>query len=240
MTRQLLIAFLAAALATGCTRYEQKPLPFRDPASLTNAAQAFGATVGVQTFGTAKQAEEAFGFDIVGAGVLPLQVVFDHRGPSPIEIVAGQTFLVESSGQLWNVLDQKIAYDRIAGKTELGEVAPQAGKKAFLGAAAGAIVGAAIGIVTGRSIPEAIGKGAAVGGAGGAVIGGAQGAQEPSVGRKVSDDLRSRSLENRPIPPQTLSHGVLFFPAEAREARTLRLQLRDTGTGELQTLQFSL
>lgn len=240
MTRKLFVAVLAAVLAVGCTRYEQKPLPFREPSSYPNAAKAFGATLGAQAFDDRQRSEEIFGFDILGAGVLPVQLAFDHRGDDPIEIVASQTFLIDSAGQLWNVLDQRLASDRIAKKTGLGEVAPQAGKSAFLGAAAGAVVGAAIGIVTGRSIGEALGKGAAVGGAGGAVLGGAQGAQDPSVGRKIGDDLRSRTLENRPIEPQTLSQGVLFFPAEAVSARTLRVQLRDTRTGEIATVSFAL
>lgn len=227
-------------LAVGCTRYEQKPLPFREPASYPNAAQAFGATLGAQSFDDPARAKEVFGFDILGAGVLPIQVVFDNQGQDPIEIVPSQTFLADASGQLWNVMDQKLAYDRIAKKTEYGEVAPEGAKKALLGAAAGAIVGAAIGIVTGSNIGEAVGKGAAVGGAGGAVIGGAQGMQEPSIGQKISDDLRNRSLGNKPVPARALSHGILFFPAEAMKARTLRLQLRNAATGETVTLRFGL
>ncbi|MBI5018127.1 MAG: hypothetical protein HZB55_21900 [Deltaproteobacteria bacterium] len=227
-------------LAAACTKYEQKPLPFRDPSSYPNSTAAFGATVGAQSFDDPTRAKEIFGFDILGAGVLPVQIAFDNQGPDPIEIAPSQTFLVDTEGNLWNVLDQKLAYDRIAKKTELGEVAPEAAKTGFLGAAAGAIVGAAIGIVTGTSIGEAAGKGAAVGGAGGAVIGGAKGVQEPSVGRKISDDLHNRSLENRPVPPKALSHGVLFFPAEAIKARILRLQLRDMATGETVNLKLAL
>lgn len=240
MTRKW-FRFLAVVLvALGCSRYEQKPLPFRDPSSYPNATQAFGATVGAQAFEDPTRTREVFGFDIVGAGILPIQIAFDHQGKDPIEIDPSQTFLVDDQGNLWNVLDQKLAYDRISKKTELGEVVPQAGKTAFLGAAAGAIVGAAIGIVTGRSIGEAAGKGAAVGGAGGAVYGGAKGVGEPSIGSKISADLQNRSLENKPIPPQALSHGVLFFPAEATKARILRLQLRDSRTGEAVTLKFGL
>jgi len=200
MTGKRFWVLAVVLLAAGCTRYQQKPLPFRDPTSYPNATQAFGATLGAQAFDDPARAKEVFGFDILGAGVLPIQVVFDHQGQDPIEIVPSQTFLVDASGQLWNVMDQKLAYDRIAKKTEYGEILPEGTKKAFLGAAAGAVVGAAIGIVTGTSIGEAAGKGAAVGGAGGAVIGGAQGMQDPSIGRTIADDLRSRSLGNKPVP----------------------------------------
>lgn len=231
---------LAAALAAACSRYEQKPLPVRVPAAYPNATIVFGVNLAAEAHADPDRAKELFGFDIVGAGVLPVQVVFDHQGADPVEIVPEQTFLMDAQGQLWNVLDQRLAYKRIQDKAEWGEIAPEAGKGALLGAAAGAIVGAAIGIVTGKSIPEAAGKGAAVGGAGGAVLGGAKGHQDPEVGRSIREDLRSRSLENKPIEPGMLSHGVLFFPAEAKTPRQLRLRIRNTRTGEAQTVILSL
>lgn len=227
-------------LLGACAHYEQKPLPFRMPSAYHNAVQVFGATIGARAIDDPRQAKEIFGFDIIGAGVLPVQVVFDNRGKDPIEIVPSQTFLADVQGNLWNILDQNIAYNRISKKTGWGEIAPEATKTGFLGAAAGAIVGAAIGIVTGRSVPEALGKGAAVGAAGGALIGGAKGMEDPEVRRSISQDLRNRSLENRPIPPDALSHGILYFPAEAKKAKQLRLQVKDTRTGETRTLSFSL
>jgi hypothetical protein len=232
---------LAAALAlAACTHYEQKPLPFKLPSAYPNAAESFGATIGARAFDDPEKAKEIFGFDIIGAGVLPVQVVFDHQGADPIQIVPAQTILADAEGNLWNILEQNMAYSRISRKTELGNVAPEAAKKGFLGAAAGAIVGAAIGIVTGGNIGEAVGKGAAVGAAGGAVIGGAQGLEDPEVRRSINQDLRNRSLENKPIPPQGLSQGILFFPAEAVKARQLRVQLKDTKTGETKILNLAL
>jgi hypothetical protein len=232
------IAFLL--LCSGCTRYQQKPLPIRLPSTYPNATEAFGATIAAVARDDKAEATDMFGFDILGAGVLPIQVIFDHQGTDPVEIVPSQTFLTDPQGQLWNILQRDLAYNRIEAKTEWGEIAPEAGKGALLGAAAGAIIGAAVGIVTGENVLTTTGKGAAVGGAGGAVLGGAKGHQDPSVKQSIREDLRNRSLENKPIPPQGLSHGVLFFPAEALGARTLRLQLRDTVTGETRTLTFAL
>jgi hypothetical protein len=231
---------VAAALFWSCSRYQQKPLPIRHPTAYENAVEVFGATVAARSYHDKADAKEFFGFDIIGAGVLPVQVVFDHLGSDPIEIVPGQTFLIDSEGQLWNILERDLAYRRIEEKTDWGEIAPSAGKGAFLGAAAGAIVGAAIGIVTGENVGIAAGKGAAVGGAGGAVIGGAKGLEEGDTKKAIREDLRSRSLENRPIPPQSLSHGVLFFPAEATSSKQLRLQVRNTRTGQLQILSMAL
>lgn len=239
MKRKLAVFLVALALAA-CTRYEQKPLSFRLPSSYPNSAEAFGATIGVQAFDDPAKAKEAFGFDIVGAGVMPVQLVFDNQGAAPIEIVPSQTFLADAQGNLWNILEQTMAYDRISKKTELGEIAPQGAKGAMLGAVGGAIVGAAIGIVTGGNVLEGVGKGAAVGGAGGAVLGGTKGVSDPTASRSIGEDLRKRSLENKPIPPQGISQGVLFFPAEASKARQLRLQLRDGRSGEVKSLDFGL
>lgn len=235
------VVFLAVAMfLTSCARYEQKPLPIQLPSSNPNAKEAFGVQIAATAYDDPAQAKELFGFNILGAGVLPVQVVFDNRGSDPIEIVPNQTFLVDAKGQLWDVLQRSMAYNRIEKKTQWGEVAPKAGTGALLGATAGAIVGAAIGIVTGGNIGEALGKGAAVGGAGGAVIGGAQGTQNDDTARSIREDLRNRSLENRPIPPHALSHGVLYFPAEAGKVTQLRLQVKDTRTGEVRTLDLSL
>ncbi|MFU8857407.1 MAG: hypothetical protein ACNA8S_10435 [Deferrisomatales bacterium] len=238
-TAAVLLALMPLWLGA-CSRYEQRAVPILHPSAYPNAVQAFGVTVGSRPYADRTTAREAFGFDIIGAGVLPVQVAFDHLGPDPIEVVPSQTFLLDPQGQLWNILDQGMAYNRLEKSSEWGQIAPEGAKGAFLGAAAGAIVGAAIGIVTGGRVLETTGKGAAVGGAGGAVLGGARGMQDhEDVRRTIREDLRNRSLENRPIPPQAISHGILYFPAEALEAKQLRLQLRNAATGEVTTLQMT-
>lgn len=229
----------AALWLGGCTRYEQRAIPILHPSAYPNAVEVFGVMVGSRPFADRDAARETFGFDIIGAGVLPVQVAFDHLGWDPVEVVANQTFLVDPQGQMWNILDQGMAYNRLEKSTEWGQIAPEAGKGAFLGAAAGAIVGAAIGIVTGGRVLETTGKGAAVGGAGGAVLGGSKGMQDhEDVRRTIREDLRTRSLENKPVSPQAISHGILYFPAEAAGAKELRLQLKNARTGEVQTLRL--
>ena len=69
-------------LMVGCaTAYRATPLPFRAPASYPNATQIANedAIVGAQAFADPKKAEEAFGFDIRGAGMLPVQVVSENE-----------------------------------------------------------------------------------------------------------------------------------------------------------------
>jgi hypothetical protein len=100
-------------LAAGCgTAYKVKPLPFRAPSSYANSLQVGGATLAAQAYADREKAKEAFGFDIRGAGMLPVQVIFDNPGPHALKIVPEQTFLEDESGNLWPILEEQFAYDR--------------------------------------------------------------------------------------------------------------------------------
>jgi hypothetical protein len=211
------------------------------PTAYPNAVEVAGATIAAKAYDDAREAQNAFGFDILSAGVLPVQVIFDNKGNHSIEIVPSQTFLVDSSNNLWPILDSRMAYDRIEKKTELGQIAPEATKSGLLSGAAGAVIGAAIGIVSGHNVGDAAMKGAAVGAASGAVLGGAKGmADTGGVQQQISEDLHKRSLSSRAIPPQDLSYGFLFFPGEAKKAKELRLRIKETDTGNnyLLTMKF--
>jgi hypothetical protein len=229
---------LLALTFIGCESYKQQVVPFKLPTAYPNVASVAEAQIAAQAYDDPKQAEEAFGFDIRGAGVLPVKVVFDNTGTHTLEIVTEQTFLVDSDNNLWPILDQYMAYDRISKKTELGKVVPEAAKGALLAGAAGAIIGAAVGIVTGQGIGEAIGKGAALGAAAGAVVGGTKGLSDHDVQMQIRDDLDSRSLKRKAIPPRQVAHGFIFFPGEAKNAREIRLFLKAMDTG--QTYPLSL
>jgi uncharacterized protein YcfJ len=229
----LLIAGVLCLLALiGCARYERTVVPFKMPEAYSNAREAGGALIASKAFGDAKEAKDAFGFDIVGAGVLPVQVIFDNKGVHPLEINSKKTYLVDSESNLWPVIDASLAYDRIAKKTELGEVAPESTKSGLLAGTAGAIIGAAIGIVTGENVGDAAMKGAAVGAAAGMTLGGAKGLSEGSPEQKISEDLQQRTLEKKPVPPEEVSHGFIFFPGEAKGASELRLSIREIDTGK--------
>lgn len=222
--------------AVGCARYERAVVPFQMPNAYTNATEVAGATVAAKAY-SREDAKAAFGFDIVGSGVLPVQVIFDNRGKHPLQVVASRTYLVDVKSNLWPILGQDLAYDRIEKKTELGEVLPQGAQSGLLAGAAGAVIGAAIGIVTGTNVGEAAGKGAAVGAAAGITLGGAKGLGDREVPHKIGEDLRSRSLEDRPAPPNDISHGFIFFPGEAKEqAQELRLAIKETDTGAVHSL----
>ncbi len=230
---QIIIAALLAAgtlviLVTGCARYERKVVPFKMPTAYPNAVTAGEALIAAQSYDDPQEAKDAFGFDIIKAGILPVQVIFDNQGSHPLEIIASRTYFVDRDDNLWPIISAELAYDRIAQETELGEVAPEGAKAGILAGTAGAIIGAAIGIVSGHNVGDAAMKGAAVGAAAGMTMGGAKGFSNTEVRYKIREDLQTRSLERKPVPPHEIAHGFIFFPGEAKQAKELRLQIKET------------
>ncbi|MDK2847024.1 MAG: hypothetical protein PWP34_377 [Desulfuromonadales bacterium] len=227
-------------MLASCTAYRGQEVPFRPPASYGNMQAVAGAQLASRAYVDESEASGVFGFNIRKAGLLPVQVVFDNQGEQALTIVPEQSFLIDSEGNLWNLLDSRTAYTRIEKSSEYARIAKGGGKGAMLGAAGGAVLGAAIGILSGENIGSTMFKGAAVGGAGGAVVGGAQGATEDQAGRQIARDLANKSLVNQGIQPGNLAHGFLFFPGEAMSAAQLRLQIREVGTGRIHTVIMSL
>ncbi len=234
-----ILAFLCIIiLFTGCSTYEVKPLPFKSPSSIDNAVNVAGADIAARAFADSKKAKETFGFDILGAGMLPVQVVFDNKGHNSLEVVGNQTFLEDKNGNLWPILSKDIAYERATQFAKTKEIFKEGAYKGFLGAATGAVIGAAVGIVSGENVAAAAGKGAAVGAAAGATIGGAIGYGSEDAIRSITSDLREKSLQSSEILPKSLAHGILFFPGEAVSAKQLRLQIKETDTGAVHVVQL--
>lgn len=225
-------------LFTGCSSYEVKPLPFKSPSSLNNAVNVAGADVAASAFTDPKKAKETFGFDVLGAGMLPVQVVFDNQGSHALEVVGNQTFLEDKNGNLWPILSKDIAYERATQYAKTKEIFKEGAYKGFLGAAAGTVIGAAIGIVSGENVASAAGKGAAVGAAAGATIGGAIGYGSDDAIKSITNDLREKSLQSNDVLPKSLAHGILFFPGEAVSAKQLRLQIKETDTGVVHVIKL--
>ncbi len=241
MNKKMMILFCLLIIAAGCTRYERQVVPFKSPQDSPNVVYLQGAAIAARSFADAGEAKTAFGFDIRSAGILPVQVAFDNKSTSSLMIVAEQTFLIDDEGNVWPILDQNLAYDRLSKNTEWGEVAPQAAKRGVLFGAAGAVIGAAIGIVTGTHIGEAAGKGAAIGAAAGVVSGGGEASMDQrQVQGKIREDLKTRSLQYRAVKPGELASGFIFYPGEAKTAKSLRLQIRETETGKLSTFNMKL
>ena len=241
-TRWFLVAILITGLIvfSGCaTAYKAKPLPFKSPASFPNHVSVAGAQIGSKAYVDKAETKDAFGFDILGAGMLPVQVVFDNQGTHPLEIVEQQTFLEDSEGNLWPILNRETAYERATKYAQTKEIFKEGAYTGFLGAAAGSLIGAAVGVVSGEDVLASAGKGAAVGAAAGATMGGAAGYGSDKARRSITNDLRAKSLQNKAVQPHGLAHGFLFFPGEAKGAKKLRIQIRETDSGRTHVIQMA-
>jgi hypothetical protein len=239
--KKLVCLLIIATHLSACATYESRSVSFRPPQDYANYQDTSGLLVGAESFADVKQAEAAFGFDIRAAGLLPVQVVIDNKSGQGVEIVAGQTFLIDDTNRYWKILTNREAVERVQKSTEGGAIAGGAGKGAILGASAGALLGLAIGIVSGRDVGSAVVKGGVLGGAGGAVIGGANKAGDDRQREaKIADDVREKGVEGKVMPAEALASGFIFFPGEVATAKELRLQVKFRGDGRLQTLNLKL
>jgi hypothetical protein len=231
--------FLALVLLSSCSTYKPQATPFRLPQSYANVQNLNGLSGAAFSWQNEEEAKAAFGFNVIKAGLLPIQVVFDNQTPQTFQINPSQTFLVNDREELFPVLDNQNAYDRVQRSTGFQEAAKGVAKGAFWGSAAGAVIGAAIGVAAGRAAGDYAMRGAVTGAAAGAVLGVGQGAGDGAA-RQISDDLSNRSLKNNPIKPQEIAQGIIFFPAEAGPPKQLRLQLREKDTDKVINLNFPM
>jgi hypothetical protein len=234
--KALLVAVLSVIWLASCTSYERQVVPFKMPTAYPNATVVAEATIAARAYDKSEDASAAFGFDIRGAGIMPVQVIFDNTGNHPLEILTDKTLLADEENNLWPILDERMAYDRISRKTDLGRVAPEATKSGLLAGAAGAVIGAAIGIVTGTNVASAAGKGAAVGAAAGITMGGAKGLSDSDVHYQIREDLQKRTLEKRAVAPHEVAHGFIFFPGEAKKSKEIRVSIRTVDTKQVYPL----
>lgn len=221
----LLLLLLTSVMAS-CS-YSDRVAPIKLPETATGMVEINGLKIAATAFVDRDEASSAYGFDIRKAGILPVQITFQHDGSQPVMINPTQTFLLDHANNAWPLLSTEKMYQRTSKYVKIGETVKGAATPSFLMGAAGAVAGLAIGIVSGNNIGESMGQGAVLGAAGGAIIGGAEGAATSN--RTVREDLAEKSLRNKPIQPGQIAYGTLFFPgtynSEAQSARQLRLSL---------------
>ncbi|MDR2352244.1 MAG: hypothetical protein LBF22_03620 [Deltaproteobacteria bacterium] len=232
-----LLAFLASTLVGCAPSYEFRAIPIRPMAAYPGHQSLPGANVGSIAYYDSQELTNLFGFDLKKAGVIPVQLLIENTGNNSIIVLPGST-LTDSSGLIWEVLPSDIVFQRLDNYTS-GSISTEKGlQRTLTWGLAGAIVGAAVGIVAGESVGTAVGKGLAVGAAAGAssaVLG--VGTQENSTGELVRD-FSSRSLEHCSIPSGQQASGFLYFPGEAKQPRSLKLNLSVNGIPETLTLNL--
>jgi hypothetical protein len=225
---------------SGCAAYEPKVAPFKLPEAYQNVQRVADTYVAARAWNNEEESRQAFGFNIIKAGLLPVQVSFDNRGNQILAIVPSQTFLINQRQELFPVLADREAYDRVNRGAKVKETVKGAAKGSLLGGATGALIGAAIGVVAGHSAGDYALRGLTMGAASGAVFGGAGAAGNTQVPRTITEDLTRHNLKNTPIRPGELAYGLILFPGEAGAPQSLRLQLKGVDTGQVYTLNLAL
>jgi hypothetical protein len=241
MTRRYFsLLLIITLLAPGCTGYKSQYVSFRPPEAYPNKLIVDGISIGGEGYSDRDVGKEAFGFDIIEVGLLPVQLVFDNRSNNTLSIVTNQTFLVDAKGGYWQVVPNQIAVDRIEKSTQFAALGKGAGTGAVVGAVGGAILGAAIGIVSGRNVGGSLGKGAALGAAGGAIVGTAKESSSTDRQASIVSDIRNKGLEGKMIPKEHLANGFIFFPAEAKTAKAIIIQFKEIETGKIIKVTLNL
>ena len=236
MTTMMMLTLILSS----CTSYKSQYISFRPPEAYPNKQLVEGISIGAEAYAVREVAKDAFGFDIIETGLLPVQLVIQNQNGSGLKIVAEQTFLVDAEGRYWQVVPNHVAVDRVEKSTQLAALGKGAGTGALFGAAGGAVLGAALGIVSGSNVGSAMGKGAALGAVGGAAIGTAREAGSNDRQNSIVSDLRSKGLEGKVIPNENLANGFIFFPAEAKSAKALKLQIKEIDTGRIHSISLYL
>ncbi len=223
----------ALLLASGCSTYGERVASLPVPGAQADAVSVNGADIVARGYVDAEAAEQAFGFDIRRAGLLPVQFVVDNQSGEPISIDSRDGLLLDGQGNAWPLLSGDKATSRVRDTVRSGESIASGARASLLTGLAGAVAGAAIGVVTGGDVGESTGRGAAAGAAVGALGGG--GKRYYELDREISRDMLEKSLSQRPIVPGALAHGFLFFPGfgdEAQSVKSLRLRINFGDEGQ--------
>ena len=228
MLQKLLFILCISVSLLACSTYGDRVSPVPLPTQQKDHVNVEGALLLANAYVDPDAAETAFGFNIRGAGLLPVRVVVDNQSAGDVELLGDQTFLIDKQGQAWPLLTAKQANERVKDRVQVAETFLGTGVPAVLMGAAGAVAGVAIGVLTGDNLGEAAMKGAVLGGATGAIYGGATRHEE--IEDDIEYDLARHSMRNQHITAGSLAYGYLFFPGnEIESVQSLRLSIAVNG-----------
>ncbi len=229
MLKKLSLVTSVCLVLTSCSPYQSKVAPVPLPVMHNEHVNVEGVLLLARAYVDPEIAKTTFGYDIRGAGILPVRVVIDNQSSHRVRLLGEQTFLVDLQAQAWPLLSIEQVNTRIQDEVKVTETIAGTAQPALLMGAAGALAGLAIGILTGDNIGTAAAKGAVLGGAAGAIYGGVT--ENSAVETSITTDNEHHSLRNESINKGALAYGYLFFPGmdEAKSAQTLRLAIKING-----------
>lgn len=231
---------LVCTLLASCTTYDDRVPPVPLPSSNRDHADVNGARVAAEAYADPDQAEQAFGFDLRDAGLLPVRLLIDNQSTSVVRVNPQQTFLIDREGRAWPLLTGEQAYNRVASAVHVGTLVGNTSRGAVWGASVGGLTSFAIGLVLGGSVGSGLSNNLAEHAAFGAGIGTLVGGGQDTSGleNQIRRDLIAKSLRNQRLQPGELAYGYLFFPGknEAQSARALRIGLEFDGYPEVVNL----
>lgn len=134
--KRILCSLLVASHMAACASVEDGTLAIRPPQDFPSYQNVSGVMIGGESHDDQKKAEKLFGFDIRGAGILPVQLVLDNRSGQGIEVVMDQVLLVAGGDERWKSLRNADAV-ALAGWDAKGK---DKGKDIVPGTAAGALL----------------------------------------------------------------------------------------------------
>jgi hypothetical protein len=235
--KKIFCLLMIAAHISACANYSSHTVSFRPPNEYRNFVNSYGLMVGAESFVDKKDTEKAFGFDARAAGILPVQVIIDNRSGQSVEVISGQTFLIDNSNRYWKMLANRETVDRVKKSADTGTVSTSASKGPSWNVAAASFMGLAIEIVSAKDINAAAAKD---GGPGGAVGNAVKAGDDKQRESKIAEDTRSKGVEGKVMAAGSRAHGFIYFPGEISSISELRMQIKYRDSGRIQTLNLKL
>lgn len=228
---------------TSCTTHNTHLVPFKPPSDYTNYQNVSGLLIGAEAFSDGKKAEQEFGFNVLGSGLLPVKIVIENKTGQGIELISGQTFIIDTNNRYLKVITNRESAERARKYTAAGTISGSTGKAEVWGSAAGALLKHAVGISSSReSITMPLPKDT--------IPAGTKAAELNELGKiedekqrenKSAEYLRDKGIEGKIMPNNYIASGFLYFPGDNFSSiQELRLQFKFRDTGRLQTINLKL
>jgi hypothetical protein len=225
-TAGLLALAVLAAVFFRTAHYGRLP-PESPPSMLGHRIDVQGAQLAALAYADPGKAKKRFGFDIRGAGLLPIRLAIDNRSGGVARIDPRQTFLIDRQGLAWPLLTADQAHDRMAGAPDdraKNAATPMPGVPED--GAAETFTGFAMSLLLQDGFEAAVPSRAAV------ETAVASERRPPVLEDRIRRDISLKSPRNPRLQSGELAQGYLFFPGreEAQGADTLRLVLELDGS----------